>query len=433
MSTRSGEQLTRLKTFLRFTGVVVLTAGACLGGALALDQYLHGKFDPVASLNDRGYRGAVVGAKAPREHRVGIFGGSVAMGYGVMNDQSIAGHLQRLLDHAAPGFTVINLAMTGEAGVAFFAANYRHFEYLELDSVAFLIYDEGITCRVDDTTVPNWESFVEKLVRGHPALAEHIIEASGLRSQVEARHAVEGQRRAVMHAFNDALRRPDAVDRHAFEGLQRSYFVGQSDHDRSTADDLACLTNLLLLQETLGKDLRPPAAIAQQAFTKRTSNPIFRHFNYWFILDEVAWEKYFLLRYGDIAEGARRDPLRALVANAGGRIFRPATKDSALQPGAVQALTLTDFVGAVTGTGKRVYFLLFPRQQHRGQLSGARMYLDYLSRHLDAVQVVDLHPIFDEHGWAASFPDGDYHFSSSGNRLAAEALFDAMRIGVTAK
>ena len=76
-----------MSTFVRVTGVVLCTSLVSLALAVGVDQHLHRKFDSVGALNYRGYRGDVVGEKQQGERRVGVFGGSVAMGYGVAPDR----------------------------------------------------------------------------------------------------------------------------------------------------------------------------------------------------------------------------------------------------------------------------------------------------------------------------------------------------------
>ena len=127
--------------------LVVLLVG--MTALWALDMRLHTKFDRVAGLNHRGYRGRVLGRKQSGEVRIGLFGGSVAMGYGVKNEQTIATLLERSLNAEEAGagrppkYTVANLASNGETGLAFFQANYELFDDLDLDTLIFYVWKDG--------------------------------------------------------------------------------------------------------------------------------------------------------------------------------------------------------------------------------------------------------------------------------------------------
>lgn len=409
-----------MKTLLKVVCIVSAVAAGCIAGAVALDQHFHRKFDPVAALNYRGYRGTVVGKKQPGEHRVGIFGGSMALGYGTSPDQSIAGQLQRLLDQAQPSmFTVINLGMNGEPAAAAFGANYRRFDYLGLDSVVFLMTDETITCRFDATSVGQWDLFLERLVRDHPALARQAVEAAGIRNVVEAVDATDRQRRLIVQAFNAALEKPGAIDAEQFGQLWRVYSAEEPD------PNLACLANLLLLKPTFGGDVQPVRIMEQWTSVIRTRNRIFAYSNYWFILELIGWEKYFLIRYGDISYGYRYDPLMRFVSNVR-NYMSPSTSGTATPRDGERPLTFVDVMRDATETGKRAYIMLFPRKD-RG-LTGAHIYLDYQFKANDALRVVDLRPVFDANGWTGFLPDS--HFSPQGNQRAAAALFAAMGQGV---
>jgi hypothetical protein len=124
---------------------VLLTLTAIL---MAVDLGLHRKFDQNAGLNYRGYRGPVLGRKAPGEIRLGLFGGSVAMGYGTKNEVGIAALLEQALNHrrsAGLRYTVANLAANNEPGIAYFKANYELFAYLDLDVLVFYVCQEEVT------------------------------------------------------------------------------------------------------------------------------------------------------------------------------------------------------------------------------------------------------------------------------------------------
>lgn len=427
-----------MSTFVRVTGVVLCTSLVSLALAVGVDQHLHRKFDSVGALNYRGYRGDVVGEKQQGERRVGVFGSSVAMGYGVAPDKSIAGLLQSLLNQSNDSrFTVVNLAATGDHGLGSFADNYRAFEYVQLDTIAFLyvdpLYDVNPTCRVDSTSVRDWQAFIGALMRHHKTLASSSLSAAGMRTLADARSADGNQRERFLEAFTAVLHRRDAVDIDRFTKLERSYLDVKVPDRRPgrggvmeppSLERMSCLLNLLLLKATLGHVIEPVDGVEQMAPSRRTSNPIFRRFNYWFILDEIAWEKYFLLRYGDISEGYRTDPLLQWTARVRERIRQLGSTGAAPRGADTRPYTSTDFFRGVIGQGKRVHLLLFPSTDPDFH-AALRMYFDYRFGENDAIRVVDLSAAFLPEEWDSYFLDG-LHFSSRGNQVAAQALFDSL-------
>jgi hypothetical protein len=407
-----------MKTLLKTTGVVFLTSFVTLALAIAVDQYLHGKYD-YWLLNYRGYRGSVVDEKRQDERRVGVFGGSVAMGYGVLNDESIAGHLQQLLDQIDDSrFTVINLAATGDHELSVLADNYQAFEYLQIDTLVFLFYADTLGCRVDKTSVRDWALFINTLMRHHEALASHVMDVAGIQGFPDALDAAGDQRHRLIEAFDEALSRPDAVDADRFGDLQRTYGV-------SEPGSLACLTNLLLLQPTLGNVIEPVDGVEQKAPSRRTGNLLFSHFGYWFILEERAWEEYFALRYASVDEGYRTDPLIRWTAQIRAKLRQLGTTDDPPTVADTRPYTSTDFLGDVIGQGKRVHLLLYPSKDP-GSQAAVKMYLDYRFRENDAVRVVDLSAAFVPDAWDSYFLDG-LHFSALGNQAAAQALSNSLQ------
>lgn len=115
-------------------------------GLVIFDLALHSKFDKRSALNYRGYRGKVAGKKAENEVRVGIFGGSAAMGYGEPSEYSIASYLEKILNTPPKGkkYTVLNLAATGERHSACFEPAYRMFKYLDIDVIIFYFWGETV-------------------------------------------------------------------------------------------------------------------------------------------------------------------------------------------------------------------------------------------------------------------------------------------------
>lgn len=109
------------------------------GALLALDLHLHKRFEQVAGLNVRGYRGPVAGKKRPGEQRVVVLGGSTALGYGVPPNQAFSAYLERLVnDRRGPQHpvTVVNIAGNSEGAYAFLP-NLRYYESLSPDVALF--------------------------------------------------------------------------------------------------------------------------------------------------------------------------------------------------------------------------------------------------------------------------------------------------------
>jgi len=121
--------------------MAAIALSAAFAGALvlAVDVYLHRKYENVAGLNIWGYRGRVVDRKRPVERRVVVLGGSTAFGYGVTPDESMPMYLERQLN-ARRGqrgeVTVVNLAYNNE-GAYSFIFTLQDYEYLDYDIALF--------------------------------------------------------------------------------------------------------------------------------------------------------------------------------------------------------------------------------------------------------------------------------------------------------
>ena len=107
---------------------------------LALDLYVHAKFDDYAGTNIWGYRGSVVGTKQDGERRVAVVGGSTAFGYGVTPPEAFPAVLEELLNqdsNQADGkISIVNLAYNNE-GAHSFRFSLKDYEYLDYDAVLF--------------------------------------------------------------------------------------------------------------------------------------------------------------------------------------------------------------------------------------------------------------------------------------------------------
>ena len=130
MSTRR-----RWLTFALVT--IVISIGGVTAVLLAVDVYLHGRYERSAGFNVWGYRGPSVGRKKANEYRVVVLGGSAAYGYGVTSSEAIPAVLEQSLRRrtSSPRFTVVNLGYNNEGAYSFKAT---------LVDYAWLRYDLAI-------------------------------------------------------------------------------------------------------------------------------------------------------------------------------------------------------------------------------------------------------------------------------------------------
>jgi lysophospholipase L1-like esterase len=128
--------LSRKKKFLFAIVAMVLVVAIGSVLILAADLVLHYRAERSAGLNRWGYRGPVLGRKAPGEVRVAVLGGSTAFGYGVMWNESIPAMIEQRLNqqHTERRWTGVNLAYNTEGAHAFLQ-NLKDFAYLDYDIV----------------------------------------------------------------------------------------------------------------------------------------------------------------------------------------------------------------------------------------------------------------------------------------------------------
>ena len=128
----------RWTVFAAATAVTVaLSILVVTGVLLAIDVYLHGRYERSAGFNVWGYRGPSVGRKKTNEYRIVVLGGSSAYGYGVTSEQAFPAQLERLLRRRtqSPIFTVVNLGYNNEGAYSFKAT---------LDDYQWLRYDLAV-------------------------------------------------------------------------------------------------------------------------------------------------------------------------------------------------------------------------------------------------------------------------------------------------
>jgi hypothetical protein len=127
---------------------IALSVVSTLAFVFGIDLYLHHKFAQTGGFNIWGYRGAVLGRKAPGEHRLVMLGGSVAFGYGVTSTQTIPYYLEQRLNEppSARRISVVNLGWNSE-GAYSFQFTLPAYEYLQYD--AAILYS-GYNDLLDD-------------------------------------------------------------------------------------------------------------------------------------------------------------------------------------------------------------------------------------------------------------------------------------------
>ena len=132
--------MTRRRKIVFVMASVVMSFIGATAVLLALDLYVHAKFDDYAGTNIWGYRGSVVGTKQDGERRVAVVGGSTAFGYGVTPPEAFPAVLEELLnqdsDQVDGKISIVNLAYNNE-GAHSFRFTLKDYEYLDYDAVLF--------------------------------------------------------------------------------------------------------------------------------------------------------------------------------------------------------------------------------------------------------------------------------------------------------
>ncbi len=129
--------MNRRKLVLFALAAMVLSVAAMAVVLLGADLYLHHRAERSAGLNRWGYRGPVVGRKAPGEVRIAMLGGSTTFGYGVTWDEALPAMLERELQARPDGtrFRTINLGFNNEGAFAS-VPTMADYAWLDYDIVA---------------------------------------------------------------------------------------------------------------------------------------------------------------------------------------------------------------------------------------------------------------------------------------------------------
>jgi hypothetical protein len=130
--------VTRRKKLLFAVVAILLATGVSTVALLAVDIYLHGRYERSAGYNVWGYRGPSVGAKQTNEIRIAVLGGSTAFGYGVNWEESIPALLERELTKPEQPISVVNLAYNNEGA---YSLQFTLEDYLWLDYDLAVLYD----------------------------------------------------------------------------------------------------------------------------------------------------------------------------------------------------------------------------------------------------------------------------------------------------
>lgn len=152
-------RLSRRRRIVYAVAAVAIAIGVPFLSLLAVDIYLHRKFERTAGFNVWGYRGPAAGRKRGDEYRVVVLGGSAAYGYGTNWDEAIPAVLERTLTGRSVGpfrrFTAINLAYNNEGAYSF---KFTLKDYLFLDYDLVCLY-EGYNDLMGDPNAPNLSVF----------------------------------------------------------------------------------------------------------------------------------------------------------------------------------------------------------------------------------------------------------------------------------
>ena len=140
--------MTRRRKFVFALIAMMLGATVTFGVVLAADLYVHHRAQNSAGLNRWGYRGPVVGRKAPGELRIVMVGGSTVFGYGGPWHEAPPAALEAELRAAHPNarISVVNLGYNNEGAYAA-RPTLEDYRYLDYDLV--ILY-QGYNDRLGD-------------------------------------------------------------------------------------------------------------------------------------------------------------------------------------------------------------------------------------------------------------------------------------------
>src|SRR4029453_5087254 len=165
------------RRFVAFAASALFLSLAILSSLLlGADLYVHHRAWRSAGLNYRGYRGPVVGRKAPGEIRIVVLGGSTVFGYGGPWDESFPALLEGMLEQREPGrkWTAINLGYNAEGAYAL-SPNLEDFGYLDYDVAIFYVgYNDMLGDGGPNLTVVRRSSSFFRLTGYYPFLPSFL-------------------------------------------------------------------------------------------------------------------------------------------------------------------------------------------------------------------------------------------------------------------
>jgi len=147
--------LSRRRRRAFIAGALLLAVVGPVAVLLAMDAFLHTRFQRTGGVNIWGYRGPTVRAKPPGERRVVMLGGSSAFGYGVGWNQAIPARIESRLRDGGTQVSVVNLGYNNE-GAYSFRPTMADYLYLDYDTV--ILY-EGYNDLMGDPRAPNMSVF----------------------------------------------------------------------------------------------------------------------------------------------------------------------------------------------------------------------------------------------------------------------------------
>jgi hypothetical protein len=192
-------------------------------GLLAMDIYLHRKYERSGGFNVWGYRGPAVGRKQPGEYRVAMLGGSTAYGYGVEWNEAIPAVLEQQLKEHQQGnrYTVVNLGYNNE-GAYSFTFTLKDYESLQYDLACLY---EGYNDMIGDPRLTNLSVFRHDSpifrLTGYLPIFPIIFKE-------KAASMLNGDTGAVYHPEEKTVFRPGLAKRATADVLATAAAVGES-------------------------------------------------------------------------------------------------------------------------------------------------------------------------------------------------------------
>lgn len=337
--------MTRRRRWLIGLITLVASTGVYLLVLLAVDTWVHYKFDEIAGLNRRGYRGPIAGAKARDEYRIVVLGGSTAAGFGVATTEAFPAQLERALRaNATRPVSVVNLGANGEGA---YGMRFTFDDYAALRPDLAILYEgyNDLKGGSINRYVPRHESVVFRMTGYFPLLPIVLHEKiMALRYGGNLEAAYRGQKtvfrptakdRAVIaaltaaEALNDTLARevgslsPDPAAAPAGQDLDSAILDAYLDNMTSIVRAARARgVAVLVVTQPYKSDrhVQQQAALASRIASAFGSDPAVQYMNLGRAVDlsdrAVAWDKMHLTPQANgVIAAALVAPVRRLMAN----------------------------------------------------------------------------------------------------------------------